>query len=240
LALKGEMIMIFWIVFALCVAVTVFFTIRRSVNVKHSDLAIKVATSSLFVATGVAAIISNPDVNITFALMIVLAGVFGILGDIFIELKWIQKENSNTFLIFGFVTFMIQHALMVAAVFIHYPMTLVNTLICLTAPLAVLVLSGVAVKITKMDMGKFKVIANAYGALASMTFSAAFMTITNYGPDLSMILFFAGGVSFFISDLILSQIFFTKKGCTRLFVVLNHITYYGAQILIASSLFFMK
>ena len=50
----------------------------------------------------------------------------------------------------------------------------------------------------------------------------------------------AGGISFFASDLILSQIFFVKGKCTRLRVVLNHITYYGAQILIASSLFFMK
>lgn len=232
--------MIFWTVLALCVAVTVFFTIRRTVKVNYSDLAIKVATSSLFVATGVAAIISNPAVNLTYGLMIVLGGVFGILGDVFIELKWIQKENSDTFLMFGFVTFMLQHVLLVANIFIHYPMTLVNALVCFTAPVAVLVFSSLAVKITKMDMGKFKTIANTYGALASMTFSVGFMTMTNHGMELSQILFFVGGVLFFVSDLVLSQIFFTKNGCTRLFVVLNHITYYGAQILIAASLFFVK
>lgn len=232
--------MIFWIVLAICLAVTVFFTIRRTVKVNYSDLAVKVATSSLFVATGVAAAMTNPDVNLTFALMVIMAGVFGVLGDVFIELKWIQKQNSDTFLMFGFVTFMIQHVILVAAVFIHYPMPLVNVLISFTAPVAVLILSGVAVKITKMDMGKFKVIANSYGALASMTFSVAFMTINTHGMELSHILFFVGGVLFFVSDLILSQIFFTDKGCTRLFVVLNHITYYGAQILIAASLFFMK
>ena len=231
--------MIFWTVFALCVAVTVFFTIRRTVKVNYSDLAIKVATSSLFVATGVAAIISNPAVNLTYGLMIVLGGVFGILGDVFIELKWIQKENSDTFLMFGFVTFMLQHVLLVANIFIHYPMTLVNALVCFTAPVAVLVFSSLAVKITKMDMGKFKTITNTYVALASMTFSVGFMTMTNHGMELSQILFFVGGVLFFVSDLVLSQIFFTKNGCTRLFVVLNHITYYGAQILIAASLFFV-
>ena len=232
--------MIFWIVLALCVAVTAFFTIRRTVKVNYSDLAIKVATSSLFVATAVAAVISNPQVNLTYALMIVMGGVFGILGDVFIELKWIQKDNSDTFLSFGFVTFMIQHVFLIAAVFIHYPMTLANALISFTAPVAVLIFSSAAVKITKMDMGKFKTIANTYGALASMTFSVGFMTMNNYGMELSQILFFVGGVLFFVSDLVLSQIFFTQKGCTRLFVVLNHITYYGAQILIASSLFFVK
>ena len=232
--------MIFWIVLALCVAVTVFFTIRRTVKVNYSDLAFKVASSSLFVATGIAAIISNPEVNLTYGLMIVMGGVFGILGDVFIELKWIQKENSDTFLTFGFVTFMIQHVLLVAAVFIRYPMTWINALVCFTAPVAVLVFSSLAVKITKMDMGKFKVIANSYGALASMTFSVGFMTMTHNGMELSQILFFVGGVLFFVSDLVLSQIFFTKNGCTRFMVVLNHITYYGAQILIASSLFFAK
>ncbi len=148
--------MVFWIVFALCIAATAFFTIRRSVNVRYSDLAVKVCTSLLFVATGVAAIISNPDVNLPFALMAVMGGVLGVLGDVFIELKWIQKENNDTFLTFGFITFMFQHILLITAVFITYPMTLVNALICFTAPLAVFALSGVGAKITKMDMGKFK------------------------------------------------------------------------------------
>lgn len=232
--------MIFWIVFSLCLAVTVFFTIRRGVKVNYSDLAIKVLASSLFVATGVAATIVNPDVNYTFALMIILGGVFGVLGDVFIELKWIQKENSDTFLTFGFVTFMIQHAIMVAAVFICYPMTIINALICFTAPLTVFLLSGVGAKITKMDMGKFKLIANAYGALASLTFSVGFMTMNNYGMETSQIMFFAGGLSFFASDLELSQVFFVKGKCNRVRVIINHVTYYGGQILIAASLFFMK
>ncbi len=232
--------MLFWIVFALCIAVTAFFTIKRTVNVKYSDLAVKICASSLFVATAIAAIISNPDVNLTFALMVVMGGVFGVLGDVFIELKWLQKEGNDTFFNLGFVTFMIQHVILVAAVFITYPMSLVNALICFTAPIAVIIFSAVFTKIFKMEMGKFKVIANAYGALASMTFSVGFMTMMNYGMELSQILFFAGGISFFASDLILSQIFFVKGKCTRLRVILNHITYYGAQILIASSLFFMK
>lgn len=232
--------MLFWIILALCLAVTAFFTIRRTLNVRYSDLVLKVGASVLFVATGISAIISNPDVNITFALMVVMGGVFGVLGDVFIELKWIHKECSDTFLTFGFVTFMIQHLILVAAVFITYPMSIVNALICFTAPIVVLIASVGLTKVFKMEMGKFKVIANAYGALASMTFSVGFMTMTNYGMELSQILFFAGGISFFASDLILSQIFFVKGKCTRLRVVLNHITYYGAQILIASSLFFMK
>lgn len=232
--------MIFRIVFALCIAVTVFFTIRRTTNVRYSDLAVKVATSSLFVATAVSAIISNPEINLTFALMVVMGGVFGVLGDVFIELKWLQKEGNDTFFNLGFVTFMIQHVILVTAVFIHYPMTILNALICFTAPVVVLIASVGLTKVFKMEMGKFKVIANAYGALASMTFSVGFMTMMNYGMEVSQILFFAGGISFFASDLILSQIFFVKGKCTRLRVVLNHITYYGAQILIASSLFFMK
>lgn len=232
--------MIFRIVFSLCIAVTVFFTIRRTTNVRYSDLAIKVITSSLFVATAIAAIISNPEVNLTFALMVVMGGVFGVCGDIFIELKWLQKEGNDTFFNLGFVTFMIQHVILVTAIFIHYPMTIVNALIAFTAPVVVLVASVGLTKVFKMEMGKFKVIANAYGALASMTFSAAFMTMNNYGMEKSQIIFFVGGVLFFVSDLILSQIFFVKGKCNRIRVVLNHITYYGAQILIASSLFFMK
>lgn len=232
--------MLFWIVLALSVIVTVVFTARRGLNVKFSDLAVKTATSSLFVAVGVAAVLSNHDINLTYALMIVSGGVMGLLGDIYIELKWIQKDNADTYLNFGFITFMIQHLLMISATFIRYPMQLTNALVCLAAPAVVLIVSNVVIKITKMNMGSFRVISNAYAAIASMTFSVGFMTMTTYGMELSQILFFAGGVSFFVSDLILSQIFFTEKGCNRPFVVLNHITYYGAQILIAASLFFVK
>ncbi|MBQ8784161.1 MAG: hypothetical protein IJZ57_10385 [Clostridia bacterium] len=232
--------MLFWIILALSIVVTAVFTVKRGLNVKISDLAVKTAASCLFVAVGIAAIISNPAVNLTFGLMVVMGAVLGLLGDIFIELKWLQKDNSDTYLTFGFITFMVQHILLIAAVFITYPMTLVNALICFVAPIVVLIVSGLAVKITKMDMGKFKGLSNSYGAIASMTFSVGFMTMTTYGMELSQILFFAGGVSFFVSDLVLSQIFFTEKGCNRAFVVLNHITYYGAQILIAASLFFMK
>ena len=232
--------MLFWIVFALCVAATLVFTVKRTTNVKYSDLAVKICASALFVATGIGAIISNPNVNLTFALMVVMSGVFGVLGDVFIELKWLQKEGNDTFFNMGFVTFMIQHVILVTAVFITYPMSLVNALICFTAPVVVLFASMGLAKVFRMEMGKFKTIANAYGAIASMTFSVGFMTMQNYGMELSQILFFAGGLSFFVSDLILSQIFFVKGKCNRVRVVLNHITYYGAQVLIATSLFFMK
>lgn len=232
--------MLFWIVLSLCLISTVVFTVKRGLNVTFSDLVLKTVSSLLFVAVALVAIISNPDVNLLFAMMVVAGAVLGLLGDIFLELKWILPKDNESFFKFGFITFMLQHLLLIAAVFICYPMEWMNVLICFVAPAVVLLVSGFAVKITKMDMGKFKVISNAYGAIASMTFSVGFMTMTTYSMGIAQILFFVGAVLFFISDLVLSQIFFTEKGHNRFFVTLNHILYYGAQILIASSLFFMK
>ncbi len=222
----------------LSVLLILIFTVKRGLNVKFSDLAIKILASASFVALG---LVSAYLRGLTgFGVMVLFSLLFGVLGDIFIELKWLQKDNADKYLGFGFATFIIQHLILVAAVFIKYPMSLLNAAVCFTAPLVVLLMSGIATKITKMDMGKFKHVSNAYGALASMTFSVAFMAMTNNGMEMSQILFFAGGVSFFVSDLILSQIFFTEKGCNRFFVILNHITYYAAQVLIAGSLYFIK
>lgn len=228
---------VFYSTLAISVLLAIVFTARRGLNVRFSDLLLKIIASASFVGLGLVSVYLN---GLTvYGVMVIFAALFGVLGDVFIELKWLEKDNSDTYLNFGFGTFMTQHILLIAAILIKYPMSLLNFAICLIAPIVVFMVSGLAAKFTGMDLGKFKYVSNIYGAMASMTFSVGFMTMTNYGMELSQILFFAGGVSFFASDVILSQIFFTQKGCNRVFVILNHITYYAAQILIAASLFFI-
>lgn len=229
---------VFYSTLAISVLLAIVFTARRGLNVRFSDLLLKIIASVSFVGLGLVGVYLNGLTG--YGVMVIFSALLGVLGDVFIELKWLEKDNSDTYLNFGFGTFMTQHILLIAAILIKYPMSLLNFAICLIAPIVVFMVSGLAAKFTGMDLGKFKYVSNIYGAMASMTFSVGFMTMTNYGMELSQILFFAGGVSFFASDVILSQVFFNDRiGRNRVFVILNHITYYAAQILIAASLFFI-
>ncbi len=51
---------------------------------------------------------------------------------------------------------------------------------------------------------------------------------------------FAGGIFFLISDLILSGTYFGEGKNRPVDIIINHVTYYIAQFLIASSLLFLK
>ncbi len=231
--------MLFWIIFALCILATVVYTAKRGPKVEPSDLAFKCVACLMFIAVGLTAVMSNP-VNLTYGLLVVFGSVLGLVGDVFIELKAMYPQNMKSHLNFGFAFFMLEHVVLVAATLITYPMKLMNFLICLIAPLVVFAVSKIAGKIMKLNMGEFEAISYIYGALASMTFSVGFMTLTTYGFALSQILFFIGGVLFFGSDMVLSMIFFADGKNTKFFTVANHILYFGAQISLATSLFFLK
>ena len=55
----------------------------------------------------------------------------------------------------------------------------------------------------------------------------------------SLIMLFAGGISFAVSDLVLSKTYFGEGHEKPLDFILNYITYYGAQFIIAFSLLFL-
>lgn len=215
----------------------------------------KTVTSVFFILTAVVACIANDKFNATFGLLIVMGLVFGLIGDIVLDLKYCYPRDNDIYTFFGMGSFALGHICYLLAIYLTY---YTGNLVTLLVPLGLgLVFGSVAVfggsKIG-MDYTKFKVPALIYGFLLS------FMMFTNiifciYNPSIFWILMAIGGVMFIASDLALSQTYFVYKNVIdesgvetkKLihenkpgFVIFIHVTYYVAQFLIAFALFFQK
>ena len=90
----------------------------------------------------------------------------------------------------------------------------------------------------KFKMGKARIPSYFYAFLI-FTMIAQSMIFYMQVPDATFfLLFMIGAILFGISDLILAPIYYQKQQ-KPIMIILNLLTYYGAQILIAFSLFFI-
>jgi hypothetical protein len=92
----------------------------------------------------------------------------------------------------------------------------------------------------KLDYSGYKVISIIYGFfLFSMTLSSLSLSIMVGFNNVTLIMMFAGGLLFTISDLILSGTYFGKGKERPVDIITNSVTYYAAQFVIALALFFI-
>ncbi len=196
---------------------------------------LKNLTSIFFIITGVIALVGNPT-NYIYGLLILAGLVFGMLGDIYLDQKWVYPDDNRKYLYAGFISFAIGHLFYIPAIFMTAKIPL--KLIWIPAVFAVVV-AGFALlteKPTKQDFGEFRVTVGLYGLvvafMAGTSILAAVLT-----KEAAFICCAVGGVMFLISDLILSPMFFgpkEKNNPVNFFI--NHLTYYIAQYLLAFSI----
>ena len=165
--------------------------------------------------------------------------LLGLLGDIWLDLKYCYKEDSDFYTRAGFLSFGIGHAFYMAAI--------VAGTVGGFKPLSILPSVGVAVvaalvvyfgeKAMGLKYGKFKVISAVYGAvlfgMTAFAFFSALFAGLKQNPHL--VLMAIGGVLFVISDLILSGTYFGQGKDRPVDIITNHVTYYAAQFVIAAS-----
>lgn len=203
---------------------------------------IKATTSFLFIALAVYANYKNADGNSRFAMFATLALAMGLLGDIWLGLKYGVKEETKTFTFAGFICFAIGHVLYITGMMVALPYP--NQWYAYLIPLGLGVLSGVIVllleKPLKVNYGEFKSVSCVYGALLfTMVFTALYLAIDAKFQNSAYIMLFVGGTLFAISDLILCGTYFGKNRERPVDLISNAVTYYVAQYLIAFSLFFL-
>ena len=175
-----------------------------------------------------------------FHLYTILGVICGMLGDIFLELKRVYPENDFLYFNFGMTAFAVGHIMYLIAII---KMTgasnslLVPALISLAiavafASLLILVLA----KPLKLEFGKCKWQSFAYCIL--LTFLTAFSIFVYFKTTVSILLPL-GFVAFLLSDLVLSLQYFGGEGKIDepLLVTVNHVLYYGAQVLLIGLLF---
>lgn len=199
---------------------------------------LKNITSIFFLFTTATAIFYNQDFW-KYGVIILLGGIFGMLGDIYLDQKWVYPQDNDTYLKAGFTSFGVGHFFYIGAIFFNMGFGIKDFLVPVIVGVGVAAFTLITEKPTKCDFGKFRLIVTVYCLVIGTMAGTALWAMIQSGFALHYIIFVVAAILFLLSDIVLSSMYFGTKN-TPLFFVINHTTYYFAQFLIALSVLLIK
>ena len=225
---------------ALGVVGLVFYLLEKCKNYSLKGVLIKTIISLLFLAVALSASYLNRDHALNA--FVIFGLILGLLGDIWLDLKYVYPKEDKIYTYAGFIAFGIGHILFVTGMMMEYFGG--GNFLFFLIPLGAAVLFSIAnyflAKPMKLDFKDMKFTVSIYAFLLAMTpFTALFLCIYTGWSVSALIMLFAGGISFAISDLVLSGTYFGEGHEKPLDFILNYIFYYGAQFTIAFSIYFL-
>lgn len=205
----------------------------------------KTVTSVLFLAAActAACILPASSAHRSFPFFVIGGLFFGLLGDIWLDLKFVYPKDSTIYTYAGFCVFGTGHVLYMTGMVCNYKdlFELSGLVIVLVSGLVIGIVNGMLGKIMKLEYGKFRPVVMLYGgSLFMMTLLSGYLAWKAGLRELTLNFMFVGGVLFLISDLILSGTYFGEGRDKPADIIANHIFYYAAQFIIAGSLLFVK
>lgn len=205
----------------------------------------KMTVSLFFILTAFFGILQSMDKigdpSITkYGLLILVGLVFGMLGDIYLDQKWVYPDDNKKYLYAGFITFGIGHLFYMTAIAVRAQLKLTQVLLGCCVGLVVVIVNVFIEKFTPQDFGEYRPIVMLYTLLVGSTPGVALMAAIATHGDPAFIVFTVGAVFFLISDIILSPMYFSEGKNTPINFVLNHVTYYIGQYMFALSILFLK
>lgn len=198
---------------------------------------LKNAVSIFFILTAAVGLIQNRT-RVEYGVLILVGLAFGMLGDIYLDQKWVYPSDMKKYLYAGFVSFGIGHLFYIPAMVRAAGIELKWLLIPAAAGVVVAVGNLLLEKPMKQNFGEYKAIVTVYGFILAFMAATA-VTCAVLTGEKAFFVFAAGGVFFLISDLILSPMYFGEGKNTPMNFILNHVTYYLGQYLIAFSVFLL-
>lgn len=229
----------FPLMLTVAIAAALLFIFIRVTKGGIPGLFAKIVASLAFICLGFAGLIYLEAYN-SFGVFIMMGLLFGLVGDIVLDLKVIYKQSNDVYLNAGMISFGISHVIYFAAVYLlagFLSPTLAlgkPILICAAITLPVSAAILFSSKFLNVKFGKFFVHALVYTLL--LVFMALFsIYLAAKIPALTVLA--VGFVLFLLSDLVLSTQYFGGKPDDKLLIIVNHALYYGAQICIASVFF---
>lgn len=172
--------------------------------------------------------------NDALGLKIVIGLIFGMVGDILLNLRFVLKENGQKAFLAGILAFLIGHVLYLMALIPLSSTFVIDAAIgaVLAAALLIYIFKTMDVKLAFKIFGVFYL-----GAVIIMTVIAAHLAIAT--GNVHDIVYAVGAVLFMASDIVL--IFNTFSGTTKFSLRITNLSlYYIGQLLIAGSLFVIR
>ena len=216
------------------------FLIEKVRRYSLKETLLKAITSLFFVSLGLYSFFAK-----TLSLMgvcFVLALSLGMLGDIFLDLKYVYRNDDKVYTYAGFIAFALGHVLYITGLLSQYYIQGNPLYIILPAVISVVIGTGNMFlgKFVKLDYTGMKAIVAIYCSILMMMLSTAFSMWMLHGfNNTQLLMMFIGGLLFVISDFILSGTYFGKGKERPVDIISNSVTYYFAQFIIAFSLFFI-
>lgn len=227
------------ILFIVMILISLFlayrFIIRRAHHISESALIYKTIASLAFIVLGFIAFWGSDGVS---SMMILPGLVLGLVGDIYLDMKYVYPESDALYTFVGFGAFALGHIFYLIFLLSQYGLFTTGLIISIAVGVIATIIIYLSPNIIELNYGKFHVVASAYGGLlVFVTVYSAIVCFSHFTG--ARFLFFIGLLFFLFSDLILCSIYFGKDQHTAKNSVLNLSAYYLAQILIAASIFFI-
>jgi len=171
------------------------------------------------------------------AFLMLPALLFGLLGDIWLDLKYVHRSDECMYTYAGFSVFLVMHLILIGSFVVLYGQVVPWWYTVL--PLALGYLIGVGNVLIgpkmKLDYTGYKGITMVYGGtLIGAALLCLSYCISSGFQTMYWVVMLIAYVLFLISDLILSQTYFAgKEG--KGFIASNYITYYAAMYMMASA-----
>ena len=233
--------MVYWILIACGVVALVVYTREKIRAYSLKATLLKAVVSVLFIAVGVLGLAVSTSPNL-MGVFVVIGLVCGLLGDIWLDLKYVFPEQNAMLTYAGFASFGVGHVLYLLDMLSQYYPADAPAYAIVPFVLAVAMSIGNALleKPMKLDYGRMKPVVVAYGVLLFSTLMVSGSLALYYGwQNLTLNVLFAGAVLFTASDLVLSTTYFGSGHEQPIDFILNYFTYYPGQFLIATSIMFV-
>lgn len=234
-----EMIPLF-VILAVGLLTTVFFIYEKVKKYSVKDTIIKATASVLFISLAVVA--NYLHGNTWFGMFAIIALALGMLGDIWLELKYVFPQEDKLFTYAGFICFALGHVCYITGMFLEFYTPAVENILYAILPfvagLIIAVITIVVEKPLKLSYGKEKLICFIYSVLLfSMFATTVSFSIMYQFRNVTLIMMMGGALLFAVSDLVLCQTYFGKGHDKPFDLISNSLMYYIAQYTIAFSIY---
>jgi uncharacterized membrane protein YhhN len=222
------------IIVILACPILAWYIIQKSKKYDLKELFLKTILSILFVVLAVVATFESGKITV-FNLFVIIGLVLGLIGDILLDLKYIDLDRTKGYTYGGFVFFGVGHICYMSGLISNfYSGKIIYIILGIILDIVLSSLIIILEKPLKLNYGKFKMICIIYALCLFGTLSLTLLlSIENNFQIVALNIFLLASSLFTISDLVLSGTYFGEGKERPIDFVLNYVTYYGAQYLIA-------